>query len=130
MPYNYNSFPGYNYGYPTSIPPVQPPQSVPQMQSVTSAPVGFACRPVTSKAEAETAQVPFDGSTTYFVDTSSGEIYAKTFNFNTGAAPIVTYIPEPITPPVQYATVDDLNALREEFMKARKAARKSESVDE
>ena len=38
------------------------------------------------------AQIPFDGTTTFFVDTAAGVIYAKTFDFNTGAAPIQEYV--------------------------------------
>ena len=60
-----------------------------------------------------------DGSTVYFVDTSSGNLYAKTFDFNTGKAPVVSYVRENIKP-VQYATVDDLNALRSEIEALRK----------
>lgn len=80
---------------------------------------GFLCLPVTSKQEAEVFQIPFDGSTVYFVDTSSGNLYAKTFDFNTGKAPVVSYVRENIKP-VQYATVDDLNALRSEIEALRK----------
>ena len=36
-------------------------------------------------------QIPFDGSTTFFVDTAAGMIYAKTFDLNTGAAPLQEY---------------------------------------
>ena len=125
MPFNYPYTP-YNPGFPPNYGGLQAPQSAQALPVVNNTPIGFVCRPVTSKAEAETAQVPFDGSTTYFVDTSSGKIYAKTFNFNTGAAPIVTYIQEPVTPVVRYATIDDLNVLREELTRHRKAKRDDE----
>ena len=99
------------FNAPTSAPQI--PASSPAPQPMASA-GGFVCRPVTSRAEAEFYQIPFDGSTTYFVDTSNGNLYSKTFDFNTGTAPLVTYVRETVRP-VQYATVDDLNALRKEL---------------
>lgn len=88
---------------------------------------GFICRPVTSRAAAEVAQIPFDGSTHLFYDTSADCIYSKTFNMNDGTAPITTYVREVPVPPVRYATLEDLNALREELTKPKKAGKKNES---
>lgn len=129
--FGYNQ-PIFNYGagYTPVTRPSEMGQGYPQMQNVAPAqPVGqgqgFLCRPVTSKAEAIAAQIPFDGSTSYFVDTSNGNIYAKTFSFQDGSAPIVTYVRE-TEQTVQYATIDDLNALREELLKPRKAAKKDD----
>jgi hypothetical protein len=110
MAWNYNGY-GYNQYMPQMV---QPQMAQPQMQQ--NAQNGFLCRPVTSRAEAEVFQIPFDGSTTYFVDTANGKIYAKTFNFSNGTAPLVTYIPEAAVPAPKYATLDDLNALRNELM--------------
>jgi len=126
--FNPNQFVQQYQGYPQVTPsisaaqPLNTPQQVPQQ--------GFICRPVTSRAEAEVFQIPFDGSTTYFVDTANGKIYAKTFNLNTGAAPIVTFVPEAAAPAVQYATIDDLNALREELISKPKKAVKKDDSDE
>lgn len=138
----------YGFGYPSYMPnygaqqpfsaqmnippqmPVQPPQGASMGQQTANMQTGFVCRPVTSRAEAETFQIPFDGSTTYFVDTSTGKIYSKTFNFTNGTAPLVTYIRESDVPAPQYATIDDLNALREEFMKTKRVVRKHDDDDE
>jgi len=127
---NYPAYGGFN-SQQTYIPqmPMQSPPSVPLMQGSNNTPVGFACRPVTSRAEAEVFQIPFDGSTTYFVDTANGKIYAKTFNMNTGAAPIVTFVPEAAAPEIQYATVEQLNAVMAEIealKKPKKAVKKDE----
>lgn len=118
MPYPYN-YP--NYGAFNTIPSYNPqgfaavaPQTAPTTQGGVNAPSGFLCRPVTSKAQAEVEQIPFDGSTTYFVDTANGKIYAKTFNFSNGTAPLVTYIREEEKPVVQYAPADAVEALRAE----------------
>lgn len=102
-----------NFGYQPYTTMQQPSFGVqPQYQQPA---VGFKCVPVSCKAEAEVYQIPFDGSTTYFVDKTSGAIYAKTFNFSDGTAPIVTYIRE-TEKSVKYATIEDLNALRAELM--------------
>lgn len=128
MAWNNYGWNGYNPGYMPQM-PVQTPQSAPQMQMASNPTPILRCIPVTSKAEVEGFQIPFDGSTTYFTDTSNGKIYAKTFNFNNGTAPIVTYIRESDVPVPQYATIDDLNALREELLKMKKAV-KTNDTDE
>lgn len=63
------------------------------LQAPTSTPrQGFMCIPVTCREQVVATQIPFDGSTTFFVDTAAGMIYAKTFDLNTGAAPIQEYV--------------------------------------
>lgn len=75
--------------FPTNFPTTQ--QNAPQ--APTAAPrQGFVCIPVTCREQVVATQIPFDGSTTFFVDTSAGMIYAKTFDLNTGAAPIQEYV--------------------------------------
>lgn len=107
--------------------PVQGPQSAPAMQSANNPTPILRCIPVTSRAEVDGFQIPFDGSTTYFADTSNGKIYSKTFNFVNGTAPLVTYIQEAAVPVPQYATMDDLKALREELMsKPKRTVNKNE----
>ena len=129
MAWNNYGWNGYNPAYMPQM-PVQAPQGVPQTQVANNPTPVLRCIPVTSKAEVEGFQIPFDGSTTYFTDTSNGKIYTKTFNFNNGTAPIVTYIRESDGPVPQYATIDDLNALREELMSKRKAVKKNDDADE
>lgn len=74
---------------PTYLPPMQQNP----VQAPTAAPrQGFMCIPVTCREQVVATQIPFDGSTTFFVDTAAGMIYAKTFDLNTGAAPIQEYV--------------------------------------
>lgn len=110
-----------NHNVPFYQPPIQTTPMQPQTANQPSV------RLVTTREEVVSAQIPFDGSTSYFVDTSNGKIYSKTFDFSTGSAPIVTYVREQENK-VQYATIDDLNALREE-LKAKKGAKKYEDDD-
>lgn len=137
MAWNFNGYGGYNpvNTYMPQMPsqmPVQAPQSAPVVQPINNTAQALRCIPVTSRAEVDAFQIPFDGSTTYFADTSNGKIYAKTFNFANGTAPVVTYIQENAVSVPQYATMDDLNALREELTRPKKAVKKrdSESDDE
>lgn len=121
----YTGYPPYN--------PYSQPQNGPGgaamaggMSTPLPAQQGFVCRPVTSRAEAEVAQIPFDGSTAMFFDTAADRLYTKTFNFSDGTAPLKTYVPEAPAPAVRYATVEDLEALRDELMKKGKAGKKNE----
>ena len=118
MPVYPNNVPGFAYNYPTFF-PAQPPQAAFSAPGGNN-PTGFVCRPVAARIEAETAQIPFDGSTTYFVDTGSGKIYAKTFDFSTGTAPLITYVREQSeSQKPKYATVEELAAFRAELDKLR-----------
>ena len=105
--------------------PVQAPQNIPPVQAANNPIPVLKCIPVTSRAEVDGFQIPFDGSTTYFADTSNGKIYTKTFNFNNGTAPIVTYIRESDVPVPRYATIEDLDALREEILGKKKAVKQN-----
>ena len=110
-PFQYYTPPVSQFNAPQSVSSFYPTQTPPAPQMPAGA---LVCRAVTSRAEAEVFQIPFDGSTTYFVDTSSGNIYAKAFDMNTGTAPLVTYTRETARN-VQYATLADLQALRDEL---------------
>ena len=105
-----------------------------QVQNATQAapqPQGFGLRHVTSRLEAESAQIPFDGSTSWFYDTSADRLYSKTFDFNTGTAPLVAYVREQAAPAIQYATEEDIQQLRQEIeaLKPRKAAKKNDAEE-
>lgn len=123
--------------YPTYMPQYpQRQQEYRPMMPMMAQPVipqsnGFNCLPVTSKAEAEVYQIPFDGTTTYFVDTANGKIYAKTFNATTGAAPLVTFSrdAEVVVRPPQYVTMEDFNALKEEIERLKKPTKKEKQND-
>lgn len=119
--------------YPTYM-PYQYPQRQEFRQPMMAQPImpqnnGFNCIPVTSKAEAEVFQIPFDGSTTYFVDTANGRIYAKTFNAQNGTAPLITFSRDAdvVTAAPEYATMDvveevkkSINRLAGELEKIKK----------
>lgn len=89
------------------VAPQMPPQVAPQ-------PAGIPLRFVSSKEELAASQIPFDGSTNWFYNTAADTIHSKTFDFNTGTAPIVTYVREQPAPAVQYVTVEALESLMQE----------------
>lgn len=113
-PYQFGAFQSAQQRFspaPTNYAPqIATPQMPPQ-----AAPQGMLVRPVTSVQEASVFQIPFDGSTSWFYDTSGDKLYSKTFDFGTGTAPIVTYVREQPAPSVQYVTVEAMESLMEEI---------------
>ena len=118
----------------TYLPQFQYPQRQEQrpMMPYMQQNMGFACVPVTSREAAEVYQIPFDGSTTYFVDTANGKIYAKTFNAMNGTAPLVTFSrdAEVIAPLPQYVTVEEFNTLKDEIERLKKPTKKGGAVND
>lgn len=92
---------------------------IPQPMQQMTAPQVFSMRPVTSREEAVVAQIPFDGSTSWFYDTASDKVYSKTYDFNTGSAPVMTWMREQPSPAMRYATLEDLYKLRDELMNGK-----------
>ena len=106
---------GFNYpSYYSAYQPQSAPQSNFSMQGINNPIPNNGVRLVASKAEVVAAQIPFDSNEYYFKDTSNGKIYVKAFNPMDGTAPIVTYSREAETP-VQYATAEDIKALKAEI---------------
>lgn len=88
----FNGFQAPQTGFGTA-PTYLPPMQQNPVQAPTVAPrQGFMCIPVTCREQVVATQIPFDGSTTFFVDTAAGMIYAKAFDPNTGMAPIQEYV--------------------------------------
>lgn len=124
--------------YQTFMPQQYQPYQIRQDFMSQQQPVGMTVRPVASRAESEAAQIPFDGSTHFFYDTSSGKIYAKTFNATNGTAPLVTFSRDVETPPPvpEYATMDTvaelrqiINKLSEEVDKMKKPGKAAKKDD-
>lgn len=113
------TYPPYNpYGYQggpvgQSQQPFLPQQNQPQMGQ------GFACRAVTSREEAVAVQVDFLSAGTVMPDLGHGMIYLKKFNPATGACDFATFVvqqPEQAAPVPEYATRQELEALRQELL--------------
>lgn len=109
---NYPPYNPYNYN------PYQQGQTAPRPMPMNPQP-GAALRFVTSREEVVVTQIPFDGSTSWFYDTACDKIYSKTYDFNTGTAPVVNWVREQPAPVVRYATLEDLQALRNELMSGK-----------
>ena len=130
---NYGAFPAYN---PQNFAPVPvssptPPQNA--SGGVNGQP-GFVCRPVTSRLEAEAVQVDFLGPGTIMPDLAHGVIYLKRFNPGTGASDFSVFSMETEQDAaVQYATIEDVNALKAEIeamKKAKKVVKRSEEYED
>lgn len=113
--------------YPTQF--TQPQQGAPAAQQNC-----FLVRPVTSREEAVAAQIDFMAPGTLMPDLGHNTIYFKRFNQNTGASDFYAFVlqQEQAAAPVQYATVQDLQALRQEIeaLKGRKAGKKNDADEQ
>lgn len=144
-PYMNYQQPVYNPYAQPYMPNVQPyvPQSIqqnisqPQQQPIQTQPTaqtqtpGFSGRYVTSKEEVVAAQIPFDGSASYFVNTSNGEIYSKAYNFSTGSAPVETYVKQVQQvqeQPIQSVNIPDYSPIFNAF--GEQLTRMSGRIDE
>lgn len=95
--------------------------------------VGFSCRPVTSRLEAEAVQVDYVGPGTLMPDLAHGVVYLKRFNRDTGASDFLEFVFRPAQPepePPKYATMADLNALWAEVSKLKERAPQEVSRDD
>lgn len=96
-------------------------QSVPNMNVYPSAQqaqtrgVLNVVRTVYSEPEARAAQIPTDGSTIFFLDQNNGRIYTKQFSFENGSFLFRVYTQQAEQSPIRYATIGDLEKLREEL---------------
>ena len=117
--YEYNPF-GGGYGQPT--PQMMQQAYARQMQSQMmpqQAQPRVVTHMVTSREEATTAQIPFDGTINVFLNLGAGEVYVKRFDFNTGGAFFDDFIhpsklqqmAQQAKPAPEYATVEMLAAL-------------------
>lgn len=131
-----SGFGAWNGGY-SQIPNYMPQMPVQASQSVPNSAQGLspASRMVSNRDEANAVPADFSGSLMVFPDIRNNRVYIKRWNFQTGTADFVEFGPvvnEPVkeAPAVQYATIDDLNALRDELMKSRKAVKKNAEPDD
>lgn len=90
---------------------------------------GYSVRPVASREEAVAAQTEFLGLGTLMPDLAHGVIYLKRFNQTNGTSELFGFrLSEPEKQP-QYATLADLEALRNELMAKKAARRKDENAE-
>lgn len=98
-------------------------------QPVQSQQPGYSVRPVASREEAVAAQTEFLGLGTLMPDLAHGVIYYKRFNQTNGTTELFDFrLSEPEKQP-QYATLDDLEALRNELTAKKASRRKDENAE-
>lgn len=118
MAYNNYQYPMYSPGYMQMAPQV--PLQAPQAAQMSGQGLSTASRMVSNRDEANAIPADFSGSLMVFPDVKNNRVYIKRWNFQTGAADFLEFapvLPEAKDSP-KYATVEELNALREEFRKA------------
>lgn len=92
---------------------VAPVQSVGQAQGISA-----YSRPVSSKEEAMAVGADFSGAPMIFPDMAHNTVYVKRWDYNTGSAVFVEYVPKdtppsPDAPAAVYATQGDFKELAE-----------------
>lgn len=115
-PYQFGSYmaPQQRFDQMGANPPAQQNAPQAQMQGQNQ---GFVVRPVTSREEAVAAQIDFFGPGTIMPDLSHGVMYLKRFNPQSGASDFFAFTVEQPKEekPVQYATKEDIDSLRNEI---------------
>lgn len=92
---------------------VAPAQSVGQGQGISP-----SSRPVSSKEEAMAVGADFSGAPMVFVNMAQNEIYVKRWDYQSGSAVFIEYVPkgaEPEVTPALYATQGDFRELAEKL---------------
>ena len=121
--YPQNYFPqrqDYPIQMPQQMQPQQMQQQMPPMQQSAPQAVQPIMRLVTSRAEAEVAQIPFDGSAAYFMDTSNGKIYAKALRTD-GTDPLIVYSREGEASPANFVTQEQFDVVIKKMTELEKA---------
>lgn len=90
-PYVYNNPYAARLAAQQQMTPVAPMSYFQPQQTMAAAP-RVTISMVTSRAEVEAAQIPFDGTIPLFADFGHGVIYAKRLNVQTGTADIEEYM--------------------------------------
>ena len=132
-PYPPYSYLPYMQGYNQPAQPMQ--QTVPAMQQPQQP--SIKVRPVASEEEARGVPVEFDGSLILLPDMAHGAIYSKQLNMQDGSAIFRRYMidmpasapqtaQEPVLPVAQYATLEQLQELRDELEALRATAGKQD----
>lgn len=121
MAYQYGGFQGY--------PNFSPQQTYfPQQQQQPAAGQGISrdSRPVTSREEAVSIPADFSGSLMIFPDIQNNRVYIKRWNFNTGTAEVMDYVPAVAQTEPKYITVEEFNAFKEAIAKRLKKPAKED----
>lgn len=123
------NYPYYNPYFPAQNAPQMRPvemgqnyaaqQNVPQTANMGQTQgISIASRPVSSKEEAMAVGADFSGAPMIFPDMAHNAIYVKRWDFQTGSAAFVEYVPKdavPEAPAAVYATQGDFKELAEKL---------------
>lgn len=126
-PYPPYSYLPYMQGYNQPVQPMQ--QAAPAVQQPPQP--SIKVRPVASEEEARGVPVEFDGSLILLPDMAHGAIYSKQLNMQDGSAIFRRYMAEmpasaPLTAQEPYATIEQLQELRDELEALRATTEKQD----
>ena len=125
MAYNYNYQPlSYNYGMaPSNYGMSQQPNfgMAPPVQNQPAQGLSPSSRMVSNRDEANSVPADFTGSLMVFPDIRNNRVYIKKWNYQTGTADFLEFVPATQEQTPQYATAEDLNALRRELAELKGA---------
>lgn len=99
------------YGNPYAM--RQPPQAYYQQPQPQPMAQGATMVMVTSRQEAEAAQIVFDGLPHFFANLAEGEVYSKTYNTTTNRSEFAVYRLMDGDAAPKYASMDALTALED-----------------
>ena len=124
---NYPYYNPYQFGaqMPYTARPAEMGQAYPQTPNVAPAPpqgqgqgISPASRPVSSKEEAMAVGADFSGAPMIFPDMAHNAVYVKRWDYQSGSAVFVEYLPKdavPEAPSAVYATQGDFKELAEKL---------------
>ena len=130
-PYQFGSYMTQQPRFDQMAANTQSPQNTAQVATAAQN-QGFYVRPVTSREEAVASQVDFFGPGTIMPDLGHGVIYLKRFNPQSGASDFFAFTVEQPKEeaPVQYATKEDIDALRCEIEQLKSKKVKKNDAEE
>lgn len=121
----YNTYMPQNGYQPEYRPYQQRQEFMPVQQNMTQPNIGFVCRPVTSRSEADAVQCEYFAAGTLMPDLAHGTVYLKRFNQNTGTSEMFEFkLVQPETAPSpQYVTIEEFNAFKAKFEQNKPAGK-------
>lgn len=102
------------YGFQTGYQYTPPTNFVPPAQQNTQG-ISPSSRMVSNRDEANAVPADFTGALMVFPDVRGNRVYLKRWNYQTGAADFLEFVPATHVQEQNYATMEHINELRKEI---------------